>query len=210
MAFHEIRFPTQLSFGAVGGPERRTEIVTLASGNEERSTPWAHARRRYDAGTGLRSMADMETLIAFFEARMGQLHGFRWKDWSDFSSASAGQERTPTDQVIGVADGATTRFSLTKRYGDGEAAYQRPITKPVAGTVTLAVQGLPLTEGPGFTLDTTTGEIVLTDLPVSGAIITAGYDFDVPVRFDTDRIEMSLETFNAGQVPRIPVIEVRP
>jgi len=91
MAFHDVRFPTNLSLGSLGGPERRTEIVTFANGHEERNTPWAQSRRRYDAGLGLRSLEDLETVIAFFEARQGMLHAFRWKDWVDFRSARASQ-----------------------------------------------------------------------------------------------------------------------
>ena len=101
MGFHEVRFPANLSFGSVGGPERRTEIVTLANGFEERNSPWAHARRRYDAGVSMRSLDDIETLIAFFEARQGQLHGFRWKDWSDYKSCPASREPAFEDQMIG-------------------------------------------------------------------------------------------------------------
>ena len=83
MSFHDVRFPTSVSFGALGGPRRRTDIVTLSNGFEERNTPWAHARRRYDAGLGMRSLADIEAVIAFFAARQGQLFGFRWRDWTD-------------------------------------------------------------------------------------------------------------------------------
>ena len=108
MGFHEVRFPASLSFGSLGGPERRTDIVTLANGHEERNTPWAHARRRYDAGMGLRSLDDIETLIAFFEARQGQLIGFRWKDWSDYLSCKPSCEISDTDQVIGTGDEATS------------------------------------------------------------------------------------------------------
>ena len=114
MAFHEVRFPASLSLGAVGGPERRTQIVSLASGHEERNTPWAHSRRRYDAGLGLRTLDDIETVIAFFEARQGQLHGFRWKDWADFKSGAASKPVSHLDQVIGVGDGVTTTFQLVK------------------------------------------------------------------------------------------------
>lgn len=119
MAFHEIRFPANLSFGSVGGPERRTEIVTLANGFEERNTPWLHSRRRYDAGVGLRSLNDVEALIAFFEARAGQLHGFRWKDWSDYKSCVPSASPGSDDQVIGVGDGVTTVFQLQKTYVSG-------------------------------------------------------------------------------------------
>lgn len=110
MAFHEIRFPASLSFGSVGGPERRTEIVALTNGHEERSSPWAHSRRRYDAGMGLRSLDDVSLLIAFFEARAGQLHGFRWKDWSDYKSSAPSVAPAFGDQVLGRGDGVRTAF----------------------------------------------------------------------------------------------------
>ncbi len=209
MAFHDVRFPVDLSFGATGGPERRTEIVTLANGFEERNTPWSHSRRRYDAGLGLRSLRDLETLIAFFEERRGQLHAFRWKDWADYSSAPADREPSSVDQVIGIGDGRTDRFQLSKSYGLGQFAYRRPITKPVKGTVLLGVQGVPLEVEKDFELDGVTGDITLVDPPQPDAVVTAGFEFDVPVRFDFDRLEISLGTFNAGQAPNIPVVEVR-
>ena len=206
MAFHEERCPADLSFGAVGGPERRTEIVTLANGFEERNTAWAHSRRRYDVGLGLRSMADVELLIAFFEARRGRLHGFRWKDWADYSSAPGGGAPDFGSQQIGIGDGTGRSFRLCKTYGLGESAYVRPIAKPVAGSVRIGVDG---TEIENFVVDHTTGDVALEVAPAAGAVITAGFLFDVPVRFDTDRIDVSLATFNAGQVPDVPVVELR-
>ena len=209
MAFHDIRFPASLSFGSVGGPERRTEIVTLANGFEERNTPWAHARRRYDAGLGLRSLDDIETLIEFFEARQGQLFAFRWKDWSDFKSARASAEIGPEDQVLGTGDGAETVYKMVKLYRSGAQSYTRPITKPVVGTVQVALSGTPLTETIDYDLDGATGTITFADPPGEGAVITAGFEFDVPVRFDTDRIQTSVASFQAGDVPTVPIIEVR-
>jgi uncharacterized protein (TIGR02217 family) len=207
MAFHEVRFPASLSFGALGGPERRTEIVTLANGFEERNTPWADARRRYDAGMGLRSLDDLETLIAFFEARAGQLHGFRWKDWADFRSAPPSQPVGPLDQALGVGDGVRQVFGLCKAYVSGAQTYLRPIAKPVAGTVRVAVGGSELTAG--WSVDVATGEVSLATPPAVGVAVTAGFEFDVPVRFDTDRIQVSMATFRAGEVPRVPVVEIR-
>ena len=209
MAFHEIRFPASLSFGSLGGPERRTEIVTLANGFEERNTPWADARRRYDAGLGLRSLDDLEQLIAFFEARAGQLHGFRWKDWSDFRSARASREVTAKDQSLGFGDGKRTAFALSKAYASGEQLYRRPIVKPVAGSVLVARGGDPLVEGLHWTVDVTTGVVSFVDPPAPDAEITAGFEFDVPVRFDTDRIQVSVASFRAGDLPRVPVVEIR-
>ena len=209
MDFHDIRFPASLSFGSLGGPERRTEIVTLANGHEERNTPWAHSRRRYDAGLGMRSLDDIEALIAFFEARRGQLFGFRWKDWADYKSCAASAAPQAGDQRIGFGDGVTQYFQLTKTYRSGPAEYVRPIAKPVTGTVRVAVAGDPLREGAHFALDDATGVVKLYAVPPEGAEITAGYEFDVPVRFDTDRIHTSVASFRAGEVPDVPVVEVR-
>lgn len=209
MAFHEIRFPASLSFGSVGGPERRTEIVTLANGFEERNTPWAHSRRRYDAGLGLRSLDDVETLIAFFEARTGQLHGFRWKDWSDFKSCAPSGCPRPEDQLIGTGDGVTTVFSLQKTYVSGLQSYTRPIRKPVVGTVLVAVAEDPKIEGLEFSVNFETGEVSFSLPPDLGTRVTAGFEFDVPVRFDTDVIQTSVASFQAGDVPTVPIVEVR-
>lgn len=209
MAFHEVRFPTTLSFGAIGGPERRTEIVALASGFEERNTPWAHALRRFDAGMGLRSLDDLSAVIAFFEARAGQLHGFRWKDWSDFKSCLPSAAPAFDDQVIAVGDGQTRIFALRKAYRSGATVYHRPITKPVLGSVRAGIGGDEVFLDINYTVDHTTGRIIFNEAPEAGADISAGYEFDVPVRFDTDRIAVSVASFQAGQVPDIPVVEVR-
>ena len=129
MNFHDVRFPPSLSFGSLGGPQRRTDVVTLANGFEERNSPWAHSRRRYDAGLGLRSLDDIEKLLAFYEARRGQLYGFRWKDWADYRSCKPSGKILPTDQVIARGDGATRAFQLVKVYRSGTASYARPISK---------------------------------------------------------------------------------
>ncbi|MDF2142386.1 DUF2460 domain-containing protein [Paenirhodobacter sp. CAU 1674] len=209
MAFHDVRFPANLSFGSVGGPERRTEIVTLTNGFEERNSPWAHSRRHYDAGVGLRSLDDVERLIAFFEARAGQLHGFRWKDWADYKSCPASQAVDYEDQLIGTGDGVTRAFQLRKTYSSGGVDYVRPITKPVAGTVKVGLQGDHQSEAVHFTVDTATGVVSFLEAPAEGARITAGFEFDVPVRFDTDRIQVSVQSFQAGDLPQVPVLEVR-
>ncbi|MGC8202250.1 phage distal tail protein, Rcc01695 family [Aliiroseovarius sp. PTFE2010] len=209
MTFHDIRFPANLSFGSVGGPERRTEIVTLANGFEERNTPWAHSRRRYDAGLGMRSLEDIEALIAFFEARQGQVNGFRWKDWSDYKSCRAGAAVSHDDQIIGVGNGEATQFQLVKTYASGEARYERPIKKPVSGTVLVAVDGAQVFEAVDWSVDLSAGVITFFNPPGDGAQITAGFEFDVPVRFDTDRIATSVASFQAGEVPSVPVVEVR-
>ncbi len=209
MNFHEVRFPASLSFGSVGGPERRTDIVTLANGFEERNTPWAHSRRRYDVGLGMRSLDDIEALISFFEARQGQMFGFRWKDWSDFKSGAATAEVDNADQVIARGDGKTTEFQLVKTYSSGGFKYVRPILKPVLGTVKLGLEQDEMREGVDFEVDLARGRVTFTNAPPQDVEITAGFEYDVPVRFDTDKIQTSVASFQAGDVPNVPVIEVR-
>lgn len=208
MAFHDVRLPARLAFGSTGGVERRTEIVTLGSGYERRSTPWAHGRRRFLIGANLRSLDDMAELTGFFEARRGRLYGFRFRDFADFKSCAPGGLVSATDQDLGLGDGVRTAFPLVKRYGEGEAAVQRPITLPVAGSVRVAVDEVA-PAGPGFVLDPATGSVTLAVAPAEGAKVTAGFEFDVPVRFDTDRIEVTLESFNAGRMAAVPLIEIR-
>lgn len=209
MSFHEVRFPASLSFGSLGGPERRTEVITLANGFEERNSPWAHSRRRYDAGMGLRSLDDIETLIAFFEARGGKLHAFRWKDWGDYKSCKPSGDLSELDQVIGLGNEEVTTFQMVKGYTSGDQSYERPIRKPVLGTVRVAVSGVPVTEGVEYTVDYQTGVVTFDHAPDHGAIVTAGFEFDVPVRFDADMILTSVSSFQAGEVPDVPVVEVR-
>ena len=209
MNFHEVRFPAAISFGSSGGVERRTEIVRLVNGSEERNTPWEQSRRRYDAGLGTRTLDDLDAVLAFFEARRGMLYGFRWKDWMDHKSCRPSEAPGHADQQIGTGDGARATFQLVKHYAPGLHGYGRRIAKPVAGTVEIAVDGGALTEGPDFSVDTSTGKVVLAAPPAAGADITAGFEFDVPVRFDTDVVEVNLAAFEAGEVPSIPIVEVR-
>jgi uncharacterized protein (TIGR02217 family) len=210
-AFHDVTFPLSVGFGAKGGPERKTEIVTLASGREERNAVWAHARRRYDAGLGVRSRADLAAIIAFFEARRGRLHGFRFRDPLDDASSHTGVV-TPTDQQLGMGNGSQATFTLIKAYGAGPSPYQRWIRKPVPGTIRVAVAGVEKAEGTAFAVDTANGFITFLagHVPTGDQLVTAGFRFDVPVRFDTDRLEIDLTAFAAGSLPSIPLIELIP
>jgi uncharacterized protein (TIGR02217 family) len=208
-AFHEVRFPTGISRRASGGPERRTEIVALGSGAEERNSRWADSRRRYDAGYGIRSLDEIHAVISFFEERRGRLHGFRWKDHADWKSCPPLQAVQALDQRLGEGDGASTEFQLVKRYGSGPFAYARTIAKPVTGTVRVAVDGGELAPA-AFTVDAASGRIRLGVAPRAGVVVTAGFQFDVPVRFDTDRLVIDLEAFAAGRIPSVPVVEIKP
>lgn len=206
-AFLEERFPLSVAFGATGGPEWRTEVVTLASGAEARAARWAGSRRRYDAGTGVRSLADLQAVLAFFERMRGRLTGFRFRDSFDNASAPAGAQVTALDCLIATGDGTRSAFDLLRPVA---GLPPRRIAKPVAGTVRVAVAGVELAEAAGFVLDPAAGRITLATPPAAGAAVTAGFRFDVPVRFDTDRLDMSLTHFEAGRVPSIPLIEIDP
>jgi uncharacterized protein (TIGR02217 family) len=211
-AFHEVLFPLDVALKSAGGPERRTEIVTLGSGREERNTRWAHSRRRYDAGYGVKSIDALRNVIAFFEERRGRLYGFRWRDRLDHSSAPTGVDVSPLDQPLGTGDGVRSSFALVKTYGAAFSPYQRPIEKPVEGSVRVAVAGVEAADGTAFVCDPATGIITFFPghIPPSDAAITAGFHFDVPVRFDTDYLEADLSAFTAGAIPKIPLIEVKP
>ncbi|WP_164730671.1 DUF2460 domain-containing protein [Pelagibacterium montanilacus] len=207
MGFHPVRFPLDIALGARGGPQRLTDVVTLGSGHEERNSRWAHSRRRYNAGYGVKSRVDMLAVLAFFEERRGRFHSFLWRDGLDFSSHPLGGEPGPGDQLLGTGDGTNRDFPLTKRYGAGFDPYLRPITKPVAASVVVAVDGVTLAPG-AFTVDALSGIVTLDEPPGVGAAVTAGFLFDVPVRFDTDRLDIELSGFDAAVVPDIPLVEV--
>jgi len=210
-AFHDILFPLDIALKSAGGPERRTEIVALGSGREERNARWAHSRRRYDAGYGVKTFAELSEVVAFFEERRGRLHGFRWRDRLDHSSAAPSLAATPLDQLLGAGDGVTAQFPLAKTYGGVHAPYRRPIVKPAPGSVRVAVDGIEVEEGAAFTVDTANGVVTFLPghLPQAGEAVTAGFLFDVPVRFDTDYLEVDLSAFAAGAIPKIPVVEIK-
>ena len=203
--FHDIRFPFAVAIGAVGGPQRRTEIVTLISGREERNSPWADSLRRWDAGPGVKSLDDLNTLIAFFEARRGRLHGFRFRDPIDNRSCAPSAVPSMLDQLIGTGDGVTTAFQLVKTYASGAESWARTIAKPVEGTVVVAVDGVEA----AVSIDHTTGQVSFAAPPADGAAITAGFAFDCPVRLDTDQLDIALDAVGAGEAPSVPLVELK-
>jgi len=206
--FHEVQFPTSISRGSSGGPRRRTDIVTLRSGYEERNSVWADSRREYDAGLGIRDINDLHEVLEFFEARLGRLYGFRWKDWADYKSVAPNRNVSEDDQTIGTGDGSETQFQLVKAYTSGPTTYTRTITKPVSGTVVVEVNG-SLESPSNYSVNTETGIITFNSAPTSGHTIKAGFEFDVPVRFTNDHIDVTVDLFNAGQIPQVNVIEVK-
>jgi len=211
MSFDEVRFPVNISIGATGGPTRRTEVVTLGSGFEERNALWANSRRRYNAGYGAKTIDLIHAVIEFWEARNGRLIGFRWKDWSDYKSVAPLVAVQPGDQAIGAGTGALATFQLVKTYTSGGRSFVRTIAKPVAGSVRVAVAGVEKTITTQWTIDTATGIVTFTggNIPTLGQAVTAGFEFDVPVRFDMDELSISIPDIRAGQIADIPIVEIR-
>ncbi len=200
--FHDVRFPMRLALGATGGPERRTEVLTLASGKEVRNSIWARSRRRWDIGGAISDLAGLHELISFFEARHGRLFGFRFRDPMDHSSAAPGVDISPEDQVLGQGDDVMTRFALQKDYG----GTLRVISKPIAPSLRVALDGVELSAG--WAYDQNTSEIVFDVPPEIGAMVTAGYEFDCPVRFESDQLTAVIEAFGAGRVASVGLVEL--
>ena len=210
MSFHETRFPTTISRQSSGGPERRTEIVALGSGAEERNTRWADSRRTYNAGYGIKSLDDLHAVVAFFEERRGRLHGFRWRDPLDFKSCAPERTPSPLDQTLGVGDGTQVSFDLVKTYGSLHAPYRRRITKPVENSVIVALDGI-IEPSVTHVIDHSTGVVTFLagHVPALGVAVSAGFLFDVPVRFDSDKLEVNVSGFTSGAIPSIPLVEIR-
>ncbi|MDD9910846.1 MAG: DUF2460 domain-containing protein [Ahrensia sp.] len=208
--FHDTRFPTDIAIGSSGGPQRNTEIVTLGSGKEHRNQRWAHSRRRYEAGYGVKTLQALHEVVAFYEARRGPLHAFRYRDPLDWKSGAPKDEPQPVDQYLGLGTGSREDFALIKSYGSGGDAYARSIALPDLDTLSVAVDGVVAVQGAAYDFDLETSAIHFQPghIPPQGAVVTAGYAFDVPVRFASDELTVSLSAFNAGDIPSIPLIEV--
>lgn len=207
MAFHDERFPDKISRGARGGPRRRTQIVALQSGHEERNASWADSRREFDVAYGIRNADDIAAVVAFFEAVNGMLDAFRFKDWADYKSCLPSGTVSATDQVLGSGDDTETDFQLRKAYNSGSRTYWRTITRPVSGTVKVALDGVEA--GSGWSVDLSTGIVTFDTAPGSGVEVTAGFEFDVPARFDTDMIDEVRDIERNGSIASIPLKEVR-
>jgi uncharacterized protein (TIGR02217 family) len=200
MAFHEVRFPDDIAFGARGGPEFSTAVVVTGGGFEQRNVNWQAARRRYDVGHGVKMPAQFEVLLAFYLARHGRAHGFRFKDHADFVLAQ---------QSIGTGDDAGTEFQLFKRYSSGGIDHDRVIAKPVAGTLALWLDAAAQSEGADFSVDVSTGIVSFVAAPAAGVDVRAACQFDVPVRFDTDLMAAENPAFDSMTWPGIEIVEVR-
>ncbi|MFN9322241.1 MAG: TIGR02217 family protein [Holosporales bacterium] len=207
MSFHPVLFPVDISYGSAGGPQFSTDVVETISGFEQRNVNWSQARLRYNVAYGVRSAAQLETLLAFFRARQGKAYGFRFRDWTDYQSCPAAASPAPLDQNLGSGDGTNKMFALRKAYTSGATTVYRSITKPVAGSIRVALNGVEQLSG--WTIDTETGLVTFTAAPASGVSVTAGFLFDVPVRFDSDTLSLSLDSYGVGSANGVDLIEVR-
>jgi uncharacterized protein (TIGR02217 family) len=196
--FHEVRFPDRIAVGAVGGPAFSTTVIATASGYEQRNVNWAEARGRWNVATGIKRREDVAELIEFFRCRMGRAYGFRFKDHTDFRALA---------QLLGTGDGSTTTFQLVKRYSSGPTAVTRTIRKPVGGTVKVYRDGVQATSG--LTVDATTGLVTFSSAPAEGVVVTADFEFDVPVRFDVDEQQLLATSAIHHDWTAIPIVELR-
>ena len=205
--FHDVLFPLRLARGAVGGPHRRTDVIALANGREVRIAALAGSRRRWEVASAMIDRAAIADIIAFFEARRGRLHGFRFRDPGDDRSAPAGFPPSPSDQILGTGDGANRTFQLAKHYGDGAGHSTRTIQLPWPGSVVVAVGGAVLAPA-NWTLATTGGLLTLATAPAPGLQVTAGFRFDCAARFDTDTLDIAMDAFDAGRTLSVPLVEI--
>jgi uncharacterized protein (TIGR02217 family) len=206
MTFLETQFPSDISYGATGGPTYSTDVVTMFSGHEQRNSNWKNARGKYNIATGVKTEDQWHALISFFRSCKGKASGFRFKDWGDYKVKN---------QQIGIGDGETTEFQLVKFYTSGATIVTRIINKPVVGTVKIYLNGQRIGHHnlrgatDDYSVDYAKGIITFTEAPEMNVIITADFEFDVPVRFDTDELQLSIDSFNSGSWSGINLIEVR-
>jgi uncharacterized protein (TIGR02217 family) len=203
----EVEFPRELAYGTSGGPVFSTLVTRLSSGFEGRQQQWSHARLQFDAAPAVLNVDRLATLLKFFYARRGRARGFLFHDYTDHTSAADNQSPpTALDQVIGTGDGVTQSFQLVKNYGDAGATYTRDISRPVAASVLVSLDNVP--QGSGWALNSL-GQVFFSTAPASGVIIKAGFEFLVPVRFDTDFLETSIESYEGYNATGVPIIEMR-
>lgn len=198
MSFVEIQFPADISYGSSGGPTFSTDVIEAFSGFEQRNINWSAARARYNVAHGVKTQSQLDELIAFFRARQGKAIGFRFKDWTDYQAVA---------QNIGTGNGSQTIFQLTKKY-TSSVTVTRVIKKPV-NNATMKVYLNAVLQSSGYTVNYATGEITFTTAPGSGVAVTADFEFDVPVRFDTDQLDAAIDDFGTRSWSDIPLVEVR-
>ncbi len=197
-AFHDVVFPESIAYGATGGPEFTTQVTMGVNGYEQRLVRWQQPKLRYNIRTGVQTAEHMRELLDFFRARMGRAFGFRFHDWMDDRATGA---------FLGEGDGETTRFQLRKYYQSGNALHTRDIRLPITETVAIYADGVLLTAG--YQVSGLTGEVSFTAAPAHGVVLSADFHFHVPVRFDVDRLEMTLVHYQRYQWQKMELVEIR-
>lgn len=202
VSFHNVRLPEDVEQGAEGGPEFKTTVLQLSSGFEKRNVEWQKVKPSYDVAYGIRTKEDLEDVVAFFYARQGKAYGFRFKDWSDYAI---------DDQAIGTGDGANDDFQVFKRYTSGSQTYDREITRLVTGSLIVKVNGATKTITTHYTVDVDTGLITFTggNIPTMGQIVSVTCEFDVPVRFDIDKLNVRMQWEDAMEIPSVPIVGLK-
>ena len=204
MAFHDVRLSDEVERGAQGGPQFKTTIIELSSGFEKRNIDWERIRGEWDISYGLDRKANREAVLAFFYARQGRAHSFRFKDWTDFE---IGNVATTTPQAIATADGVKDKFQITRRYTSGAYTFSRPITRPVPGTVQVFLDGV--LQVSGYSVSYTTGIVDFTSPPALDVVVGIICEFDIPVRFDVDKLDLRAFWSGDFSIPAITIVEVR-
>ncbi len=189
--FLDIRFPDDISQGSSGGPSYKTSVVESLNGKRKKNIIWTYPLHSYDVSYAVRTKAELEAVLYMFHICEGRAHEFRFKDWSDFKSCNTYQTPSASDQILGSGDGTATDFQLIKTYSMYGISKPRKITKPVAGTLKVAIDGV---ETSAFTFDEL-GMITFDSAPAPGTTVSAGYEFDVPVEFEDDELEASLDSY---------------
>ncbi len=194
-----VRLPEDVERGANGGPAWRTIVQTLSSGNEQRIQEWQEQRGAWQIGYGITTLALLQAVVDLFQAQKGRAFAFLFKDWSDF--AGTAEATVPT-----VGDAVETDFQMTRNYDTAVRSYARPITQTIDATVNVYID--TILQVSGFTLEAG-GIIRFSSPPAGGEVITADFEFDVPVRFNQDNLNIDVEVFDKGSIPDISIIEVR-
>ena len=213
VSFDEVQFPPNISAGAQGGPGFNTTVLTLDSGLEHRNINWSRERPVYDVSTGIKTVADAMAYQKFFYARRGKAIGFRFKDWSDYRLPF--WSKTPGDidpvPVLFLTDGHTTTFQIYKIYAAGGTPFQRKIVKIVPGTLNLFWAGVPIFSPASYLIDVNTGIVTLPPViyNTTGQEVAGFCQFDVPVRFDTDTQNLSLNGNELIKWDSIPVVGLK-
>jgi len=200
--FLEYQFPAYVSEGSRGGPGFSTTVFTSQTGFEQRNSNWSLSRAQYDVSYGIRSKEDLDDVLDFFYVMRGRATGFRFKDWGDYQIAEGN---------IGTGDGSEDTFQIVKKYTVSSTTYTRTITKIVANSLVVKVNGMTKTVITDYTVDMNTGVIVFEsgDIPAMGEEVTVTCEYDVPVRFDVDQLPISWEAFQIESADGIALVEIR-